>query len=101
MLTPRSARARKHLPRAPGLSSIVTVNSFAFGMDATLLAAFQKQNARIGWPSASHVARPTEGASTHRRFRSFIYPLVPPEHRIVYIIAHTGRDRPRPRGPQQ
>src|SRR6266404_4665112 len=32
MFTPRSARAKKHLPRAPGLSSIVTVNSFAFAM---------------------------------------------------------------------
>src|ERR1700682_2009143 len=32
MFTPRSARARKHLPSAPGLSSIVTVNSFAFAM---------------------------------------------------------------------
>src|ERR1700693_6229318 len=32
MFTPRSARARKHFPSAPGLSSIVTVNSFTFGM---------------------------------------------------------------------
>jgi hypothetical protein len=32
MFTPRSARARKHFPKALGLSSIVTVNSFAFAM---------------------------------------------------------------------
>src|SRR5271165_5193184 len=32
MLTPFSARARKHLPNAPGLSSIVMVNSFILGM---------------------------------------------------------------------
>src|SRR5712671_7666590 len=32
MFTPRAAKAPKHFPSAPGLSSIVTVNSFTFGM---------------------------------------------------------------------
>src|ERR1700683_4634502 len=32
MFTPPSASARKHCPRAPDLSGIVTVNSFALAM---------------------------------------------------------------------
>ena len=32
MFTPRSPRARQHSPKAPGLSSMVTLNSFALAM---------------------------------------------------------------------
>src|ERR1700676_2844651 len=57
MFTPRSARARKHLPRAPGLSSIVTVNSFAFAMRLHSLPLQDTANRRCDRHLISGVAQ--------------------------------------------
>src|SRR5438132_415953 len=68
MLTPRSARALRHLPRAPGLSSMVTVNSFACGIS---LGSVRLSPGIDGWRQSSRARRDNSKAAERRGVGSF------------------------------
>lgn len=102
MFTPLSARARQHFPRTPGLSSMVTVNSFAFAVRRRLLCVqvcsgrrqIEQFRARVHpWTSRRAVTRGSFPGYTFARIRAPLLPIIPAQERDFLLLEY-GEDRP-------